>query len=138
VPRRLRHAGPAAQLTSRPLGAHKSGGVLLLFLLSMLISTRSVGVRRLSGTAGTVAAIYRVVTLNHPFGPPAQTPGQPIQNLFINLTNLVLECALYFLAAWLVVRVCAWVIDGFILDRRTRGVIDAPVQPNDLNGSQNG
>ena len=80
----------------------------------MIWSTRSTGVRRLSLVAGIVAALYYLVTLNEPYGPPAQTPGHPWQNLAINLGNLAVESGLYFLSAWLVVRVIAWVVAGFI------------------------
>ena len=79
----------------------------------MIWSTQSVGVKRLSLVAGIGAALYYFVTLNQPYGPPAQTPGHPWQNLTINLSNLALESGLYFLAAWLTVRVVAWVIAGF-------------------------
>jgi hypothetical protein len=79
----------------------------------MIWSTQSLGVKRLSFVAGIAAAIYYFVTLNQPNGPPAQTPGHPWQNLAINLGNLALEAGLYFLAAWLVVRVIAWVVAGF-------------------------
>jgi hypothetical protein len=78
----------------------------------MIWSTQSEGVRRLSLVAGLGAAVYHLITLNQPFGPPAQTPGHPWQNAAINLTNLALECALYFVAAWLIVRVAGWVVAG--------------------------
>jgi hypothetical protein len=57
----------------------------------MIWSTKSKGVGRLSLVAGLVAAAYHLITLNQPYGPPAQTPGQPWQNLAINLGNLALE-----------------------------------------------
>ena len=79
----------------------------------MIWSTQSKGVRRLSLVTGFVAALYYFITLNQPHGPPAQTPGLPWQNLAINAGNLVLESGLYFLAAWLAVRVLAWMVAGF-------------------------
>ena len=81
---------------------------------SVFWSTQSKGVKRLSLVAGLTAAIYYFITLNEPYGPPAQTPGHPWQNLAINLANLLLEAGLYFLGAWFVVRIIAWVIDGFM------------------------
>ncbi len=83
----------------------------------MIWSTQSKGVKRLSFVAGIGAALYYFITLNQPYGPPAQTPGHPWQNLVINLANLALEGALYFLAAWLIVRIIALVVAGFITDR---------------------
>lgn len=80
----------------------------------MIWSTRYKGVKRLSLVAGLMAVVYYFVTLDQPYGPPAQTPGQPWENLAINLSNLAIEAGLYFLVAWLVVRVVAWVVDGFI------------------------
>jgi len=81
--------------------------------MPMIWSTKSLGVKRLSLVAGVAAAIYYFVTLSQPNGPPAQSPGHPWQNLAINLGNLALEAGLYFLAAWFVVRVIAWVVAGF-------------------------
>ncbi len=84
----------------------------------MFLSTHSNGVRRLSLVAGLAAAGYYFATLSQPYGPPAQDPGRPWHNLFINLTNLAIEAGLYFLAAWLVVRIVAWVVAGFSSDRK--------------------
>jgi hypothetical protein len=70
--------------------------------------------RRLSLVAGLAAAVYHLITLHQPYGPPAQTPGQSWQNLAINLSNLAIECGLYFLAAWFIVRVVGWIVEGFI------------------------
>ena len=83
-----------------------------------LLMAKSAGVRRLSLAAGVLAAIYHLATLNEPLGPPAQTPGHPWQNLVINLSNYAIEAALYFLAAWGIVRVLAWIVAGFISDSR--------------------
>ena len=79
----------------------------------MIWSTESLGVKRLSLVAGIAAALYYFVTLSQPAGPPEQSPGHPWQNFAINVGNLALEAGLYFLAAWLVVRVIAWVVAGF-------------------------
>jgi hypothetical protein len=84
----------------------------------MFLSTNSKGVRRLGLVAGFAAAGYSFATLNEPYGPPAQIPGKPWHNLFINLTELVLHAALYFLAAWACVRIVAWVLAGFAADRK--------------------
>lgn len=80
----------------------------------MIWSSQSKGVKRLSLIAGLSAAIYYAVTLDQPNGPPAQTPGHPWENLAINFGNLALEAGLYFLGAWLAVRVIAWVVEGFM------------------------
>lgn len=84
----------------------------------MLLSTNSKGVRRLSLVLGFVAAGYYLVTLNQPYGPPAQDPGRPWHNLFINLSNLAIEAGLYFLVAWASVRIVGWVVAGFAADRK--------------------
>jgi hypothetical protein len=83
----------------------------------MIWFTKSVGVKRLSLVAGFAAAIYYFVTLSQPYGPPAQTPGHPWENLFINFANLAFEAGLCFLAAWVAVRVVAWVLAGFTKGR---------------------
>jgi hypothetical protein len=80
------------------------------------LKTQSVGVKRLSLVGGLIAAIYHIATLNEPFGPPAQDPGHPWQNLAINLGNLIIECALFFLVAWGLIRVIAWIANGFVSD----------------------
>ena len=79
----------------------------------MFWSTQSLGVKRLSLVAGVAAVVYYFATFNEPYGPPAQTPGHPWQNLAINFGNYAFVAALYFVAAWLVVRVVAWVVAGF-------------------------
>lgn len=84
----------------------------------MIFKTNSKGVRRLSLIIGIVAGLYHLYTKEEPFGPPSQIPGEPWTNLFINLSNIALEFALYFIAAWLIVRVIAWIIEGFINDRK--------------------
>ena len=84
----------------------------------MFLSTNSRGVRRLSLVAGFAAAGYYFVTLTQPYDPPAQDPGRPWHNLFINLSNLAIEAGLYFLGAWLVVRIAAWVVAGFSADQK--------------------
>jgi hypothetical protein len=84
----------------------------------MFLSTKLLGVRRLSLIIGISAGLYPLFTREEPFGPPAQTPGEPWTNLFINLSNLALEFALYFISAWLIVRIIAWIIEGFMKDRK--------------------
>lgn len=84
----------------------------------MFFRTKSITVRRLSLILGLTAGFYRLYTRDEPFGPPAQTPGQPWHNAFINLSNLALEFAIYFIVAWTVVRVIAWIVEGFINDRK--------------------
>ncbi|GEM_PF-4792035 len=85
--------------------------------MAIFLQTKSQGVRRLSLVLGVLAGGFHVVTKNEPYGPPSQIPDAPWQNLSINLLNLFIEFALYFIAAWVAVRVVAWVIDGFIADR---------------------
>ena len=89
-------------------------GIICLVEGTIMWSTQSKGVRRLSLVAGLAAGVYHLITLNQPYGPPAQAPGHPWQNLAINLSNLALECGLYFLAAWFIVRVIGWVVAGFV------------------------
>src|SRR3990167_3540764 len=84
---------------------------------AMIWSTQSKGVRRLSLVAGIAAELYYFITLNQPHGPPAQKLAHPWQNPAINLANLAVEGGLYFLVAWLVVRVIGWVVAGFITKR---------------------
>ena len=84
----------------------------------MFLSTNSQGVRRLSLLAGFAAVGYYFVTLSQPHGPPAQVVGRPWHNLFVNLGNLGIEAGLYFLGAWVFVRIVAWVVTGFAEDRK--------------------
>jgi hypothetical protein len=81
-----------------------------------LLKAKSAGVTRLSLVAGLLAVIYHLATLNEPFGPPAQTPGHPWQNLLVNLSEYALEAVLYFLVAWGSVRIIAWIVAGFVSD----------------------
>ena len=83
----------------------------------MFLATNSKGVRRLSLVVGIVAAGYYLVTLNQPYGPPAQAPGRPWHNLLINLTDLSIGAGLYFLGAWASVRTVAWIVAGFVTHR---------------------
>lgn len=84
----------------------------------MFLSTKLHGVRRLSLIIGISAGFYHLYTREEPFGPPSQIPGEPWTNLFINLSNLALEFASFFIPAWIIVRVIAWIIEGFINDRK--------------------
>ena len=81
------------------------------------LRTQSVGVRRLSLVAGVIAVVYHLVTLDQPFGPPAQDPSHPFRNVVINIGNLALEGALLFALAWASVRIIAWVVEGFLQGR---------------------
>ena len=84
----------------------------------MIFKTKSTGVRRLSLILGILAGFYRLYAREEPFGPPSQIPGQPWSNLTINLSNLALEFALFFIPVWLTVRIIAWIVEGFISDRK--------------------
>jgi hypothetical protein len=94
----------------------------------MFLSTRSVFIRRLSLVVGFIAAGYRFFDLQKSWsigGPPAQDATHPMRTLVINVSNTLLECGLFFLAAWAVVRITAWVISGISSDRaqeRTKAI----------------
>jgi len=84
------------------------------------LKTKSQGVRRLSLFLGFAAALYRIITLQQPFGPPAQDVEHPLQTLLINLFNIVIEGAIYFIVVWLIIRTIAWIVKGFISDREEK------------------
>jgi NADH:ubiquinone oxidoreductase subunit H len=89
----------------------------------MFLSTRSVFVRRLSLVIGFLAAGYRFIALEKSWsivGPPAQDAAHPAQTLITNVGDILIECGLFFLAAWASVRVIAWVIAGLSSDRTQR------------------
>ncbi len=66
-----------------------------------LLSTKSVGVDRLSLICGLLAAGYGYVDTAH-------------QNrAYVPSTQLGLAAALYFLCGWLSIRVMAWIVGGF-------------------------
>ncbi len=72
------------------------------------LSTDSIGVKRLSLSAGSFSAIYELVyCYEHP---PAFD--------WTWYTTTILLCGFYFLCAWLPVRVVAWIIYGFVSDAR--------------------
>jgi hypothetical protein len=75
----------------------------------MFLSTQSVGVRRVSLVLGLVAAVYRFMN-----------PGL-YDNLYYDspehFVGIVLTCLLYFLCAWVPIRVIAWIVSGFLSDR---------------------
>lgn len=72
------------------------------------LSTTSVGVRRLSLTLGIIAAVYRFMN-----------PGV-YDNLYYDtpahFLGITLMCLFYFLGAWILVRLIAWIAAGFISD----------------------
>jgi hypothetical protein len=76
----------------------------------MFLSTKSTGVRRLSLLAGLIGTGYRVVQPWGAFGPPSH-------NAWVNVANILIEAAFYFLVPWLAIRVVAWVVQGFVEDR---------------------
>jgi hypothetical protein len=73
------------------------------------LSTRSIGTRRLSLVCGVAAAGFGFVDT-------AYTHGNP----YVTWTQLGLVCGLYFICAWALIRVIAWIVAGFIADLRAR------------------
>lgn len=74
-----------------------------------LLRTRSVGVRRLSLILGLISGTYFMVTQH--------TPIVGENTVSLNLLNMAILFAVGFVATWLIVRVIAWVIEGFVQDR---------------------
>ena len=80
----------------------------------MLFRTNSIGVRRLSFIIGLISGCFLVFTGHKP-EPQGQVPVW--HTVGINLINIAILFAVGFIAAWIAVRVVAWIIEGFINDR---------------------
>jgi hypothetical protein len=76
----------------------------------MFFHTKSMGVRRLSIILAIIAGCYLVATAHTPI-----YAGEG--RLYWNLFNMALLFSAGFVAAWLTVRIIAWIIEGFIRDR---------------------
>jgi len=74
------------------------------------LSTNSVGVRRLSLTAGVASALYE-------FGYCYEHPPYGEWGVW---TSVILLCLFYLLCAWVPIRIVAWIISGFVSDARKK------------------
>lgn len=75
----------------------------------MFFHTKSLGVRRLSIILGVIAGCCFAATQHSPV-----YVGD--NKLYWNLLNIALLFAIGFIAAWLSVRIIAWIIAGFTHD----------------------
>jgi hypothetical protein len=83
----------------------------------MFLATKSRGVRRLSLISGLAAACYSVANFRPNFYPGPDDPNRFWLRVE-NLTNLAAYAAIYFILAWSAIRVLAWIVDGFRMDRK--------------------
>jgi len=90
------------------------------------LSTESVGLRRLSLIGGIVLASYKVIAgpewardLFTYYIATSDTHAEPrlYGGVWGGLAAMVLAFLFYFLCAWVLVRIAAWVAFGFIADR---------------------
>ena len=95
-------------------------GIVWLIIKRKLFRKNSIGVYRLSLVVGAVAGFYRLSGGGaYPYHMPqtplvTQTDGYSQWYCrFVNLNNLFFEFAIYFIAAWLLIQVIAWVVEGF-------------------------
>jgi hypothetical protein len=90
-----------------------------------LLSTESVGVRRLSLTAGIVSALYEFgYCFIHP--PEGQwwgfwaTTDVPDVYQWGFWASVAVLCSFYFLCTWVPIRIVAWIVSGFVYDARKK------------------
>jgi hypothetical protein len=81
---------------------------------AVFLSTSSKGVRRLSLVAGFLAAGYGLSYFQSVyFGPERHSEA-----VFINWLNIAFLAGSFFVGAWVIVRMIAWVVVGFLEDRK--------------------
>ena len=81
----------------------------------MFFSTKSKGVKRLSLILGVISGGYFAVSQHTPVIYETDTKWYTIG---INLANMALLFVVGFVVVWTIVRVIAWVIEGFLSDRK--------------------
>ncbi len=79
----------------------------------MFFHTNLVGVRRLSLILGFIAGFYFMIKQHTPI-----YEGE--YKLYWNLLSMAILFAVGFFATWLVVRIIAWIVAGFVHDRSNK------------------
>ena len=78
------------------------------------MKTKSLGVQRLSLAAGLAAALYALYDTDL----MKVLSVRPVW--WSGLGLILIGCAIWFLIGWLAIRLPAWIILGFMEDRRNR------------------
>lgn len=81
----------------------------------MFFSTKSKGAKRLSLILGIISGCYFTI---YQHVPTTSDSGERWSTIGLNLANMAILFAVGFVAAWTVVRVIAWIIEGFLCDRK--------------------